>query len=114
MPLHWVLIQSTGRKWVGEFALLRPQERELKCPEMRESTFLRRSTGRHDILRVRLIEEKMVETADTVFNFEAETLNGQPKKLAEYLGRVLLIVNTASQCGFTPQYAGLEKLYLTY
>ena len=56
----------------------------------------------------------MVETADTVFNFEAETLNGQPKKLAEFRGKALLIVNTASQCGFTPQYAGLEKLYLTY
>src|SRR3954463_7562883 len=60
----------------------------------------------------------MVETGDTVFDFEAEALAGpleeQPKKLADYRGRVLLIVNTASQCGFTPQYAGLEKLYRTY
>jgi len=75
-------------------------------------------TGQHDILRVRLVEEKMVETSDTVFDFEAETLapmaNGQPKKLSDYRGSVLLIVNTASQCGFTPQYAGLEKLYRTY
>jgi glutathione peroxidase len=60
----------------------------------------------------------MVETGDTVFDFEAETLAGpleeQPKKLADYRGKVLLIVNTASQCGFTPQYAGLEKLYGSY
>jgi glutathione peroxidase len=56
----------------------------------------------------------MVETAKTVFDFEAETLDGEPKKLEDYRGRVLLIVNTASQCGFTPQYAGLEKLYRTY
>ena len=81
---------------------------------MRESTFLRRRTGRHDILRVKLVEEKTVETATSVFDFEAETLEGEPKKLDEYRGEVLLIVNTASQCGFTPQYAGLEKLYRTY
>ncbi|HXS77908.1 MAG TPA: glutathione peroxidase [Terracidiphilus sp.] len=56
----------------------------------------------------------MVETASTVFDFEAETLDGEQKKLAGYLGKVLLIVNTASQCGFTPQYAGLEKLYRAY
>jgi glutathione peroxidase len=82
--------------------------------EMRESTFLRRRAGRHDILIARMVEEKMVETASTVFDFEAGTLEGFPKKLADFRGKVLLIVNTASQCGFTPQYAGLEKLYKTF
>lgn len=56
----------------------------------------------------------MAETAGTVFNFEAETLEGSLKSLDDYRGKVLLVVNTASQCGFTPQYAGLEKLYRTY
>ena len=56
----------------------------------------------------------MVETGQTVFDFEAEALDGTLKRLADYRGKALLIVNTASQCGFTPQYAGLEKLYRTY
>jgi glutathione peroxidase len=46
-----------------------------------------------------------------VYDFEAETLDGKPAPLANHRGEVLLIVNTASKCGFTPQYQGLEALY---
>jgi glutathione peroxidase len=47
----------------------------------------------------------------SVYDFTAKTLAGKDVNLADYRGQVLLIVNTASKCGFTPQYEGLEKLY---
>ena len=47
----------------------------------------------------------------TLSDFEARTITGQDQALAAYAGSVVLVVNTASKCGFTPQFAGLEKLY---
>jgi len=49
-----------------------------------------------------------------IYSFKTQTLTGDALNLADCQGKVLLIVNTASQCGFTPQYAGLEKLYRDY
>ncbi len=50
----------------------------------------------------------------SIADFEAQTIGGKKVKLSKYQGQVLLIVNTASQCGFTPQFAGLEKLWADY
>jgi glutathione peroxidase len=50
----------------------------------------------------------------SLYDFEVTTIDGQKERLDAYRGRVLLIVNVASRCGFTPQYAGLEELYRKY
>jgi glutathione peroxidase len=56
----------------------------------------------------------MKNSAQTVYEFSAPSLDGSRISLDQFHGQVLLIVNTASQCGFTPQYAALEQLYRTY
>jgi glutathione peroxidase len=50
----------------------------------------------------------------TLADFTMNDIAGKPVSLADYAGKVVLIVNTASKCGFTPQYKGLEELYTTY
>lgn len=56
----------------------------------------------------------MAMPAASVHDFEARTISGQSVSLAEYAGKVLLVVNTASACGFTPQFSGLEALWQSY
>ena len=50
----------------------------------------------------------------SIYDFEANRIDGKNVKLSAFKGKVLLIVNTASQCGFTPQFAGLEELHEKY
>ena len=50
----------------------------------------------------------------TAFDFSATDIDGRPQSLAQYAGKVLLVVNVASRCGFTPQYAGLQQLWREY
>ena len=52
--------------------------------------------------------------AQSIYDFTAHRITGEEQSLADYRGKTLLIVNTASKCGFTPQYKGLEALYQHY
>ena len=56
----------------------------------------------------------MAATPHSIHDFEALSIEGKPAQFASQRGKVLLVVNTASQCGFTPQFAGLEALWKEY
>ncbi len=56
----------------------------------------------------------LAEPVMSFFELKTNRLNGKSENLADYKGKVLLVVNTASECGYTPQYAGLEKLWGSY
>ena len=56
----------------------------------------------------------MPKTPTSIYDFEALSIEGKPAHLSTQRGKVMLIVNTASACGFTPQFAGLETLWETY
>jgi glutathione peroxidase len=53
----------------------------------------------------------MAQHASSLYELKTETLQGKPADLGAYRGKVTLVVNTASECGYTPQYEGLEKLH---
>jgi glutathione peroxidase len=63
---------------------------------------------------IALLGGSLMAAEKTVFDFALNSIDGQPAPLSAYKGKIVLLVNVASRCGFTPQYAGLESLYEKY
>jgi glutathione peroxidase len=66
------------------------------------------------LLLLGLVAGTMAFGASSVYDFTLSSIDGAATPLSSFKGKVVLLVNVASKCGFTPQYAGLEKLYETY
>jgi len=66
------------------------------------------------VARMALIGVFSMIDAKTIYDFNAQRIDGSSASLDEYRGKVILVVNTASKCGFTKQYDGLQKLYLDH
>ena len=66
------------------------------------------------LLLIPILAFTMNKTTDSIYNFSVKNIDGQEVSLDKYKGKVILIVNVASKCGYTPQYEGLQNLYDTY
>src|SRR5882757_7063965 len=91
------------RSWAAELNFFR-----LRANSNRETKMKR------FFLLLALLGTTMMAAEKTVYDFTLNSIEGQATPLASFKGKVVLLVNVASRCGFTPQYAGLEALYEKY
>ena len=66
------------------------------------------------LLFILIMFSSPTESKQTFYDFEVESITGETLNLSEFKNKVVLLVNTASKCGFTPQYSGLQKLHTKY
>ncbi len=81
---------------------------------MKQSTTKLVKLGTYSVFGVLLIMATSLFAASGVYSFTLNSIDGKPAPLGDYKGKVVLIVNVASQCGYTPQYSALEAIYEKY
>src|SRR5579863_7058311 len=74
----------------------------------------RANLGTYLVFGVLLIMATSLFAASGIYSFTLNSIDGKPAPLADYKGKVVLLVNVASQCGYTPQYSALEAIYEKY
>jgi glutathione peroxidase len=83
-------------------------------PSMKQSNTKLGKLGTYLVFGVLLIMATSLFAASGIYTFTLNSIDGKPAPLAEYKGKVVLLVNVASQCGYTPQYSALETIYEKY
>jgi glutathione peroxidase len=129
LPLAAVALALGARGWQqsgAELAKAKAKPAKTKAPVKSKTVKAKAVQTKAQPVKAQAVQTEPVKTAPvktapvktekpmSFLDFKTQSLDGQPVDLSKFKGRVLLVVNTASKCGFTPQYAGLQKLYTDY
>jgi len=94
--------------------LLKCQQADGSCQLLRDASFNWGDTMKIFLVLVALVGTTLMAADKTIYDFTLNSIDGQPTPLSNFKGKVVLLVNVASRCGYTPQYSALESIYEKY